>query len=106
MNRSNRIRGLDETTSHSTIDTSIIHDTLAVIANEVKQSSKTKMHFFKPSGLPRRLCLLMELLVEPSHPTIDLYIIHDRCHTATVIPAKAGIQTINEAPTKWDNTSN
>ena len=28
-----------------TIDTSIIHDTLAVIANEVKQSSKTKMHF-------------------------------------------------------------
>ena len=39
------------------IDTSIIHDTLAVIANEVKQSSKTKMHFFKPSGLPRRLRL-------------------------------------------------
>jgi hypothetical protein len=29
----------------SSIDTSIIHDTLAVIANEVKQSSKTKMHF-------------------------------------------------------------
>ena len=27
------------------IDASIIHDTLAVIANEVKQSSKTKMHF-------------------------------------------------------------
>ena len=27
------------------IDTSIIHDTLAVIANEVKQSSKIKMHF-------------------------------------------------------------
>jgi hypothetical protein len=27
-----------------TVDTSIIHDTLAVIANEVKQSSKTKMH--------------------------------------------------------------
>jgi hypothetical protein len=26
----------------------MIHDTLAVIANEVKQSSKTKMHFFKP----------------------------------------------------------
>ncbi len=61
------------------IDTSIIHDTLAVIANEVKQSSKTRMHFFKPSGLPRRLRLLamtkhsglprrfhllMELLVE------------------------------------------
>jgi len=44
------------------IDTSIIHDTLAVIANEVKQSSKTKMHFFKPSGLPRRLRLLMKLL--------------------------------------------
>ncbi|MHB1238466.1 MAG: hypothetical protein ACYCY7_12985, partial [Gallionella sp.] len=41
-----------------------IHDTHAVIANEVKQSSKTKMHFFKPSGLPRRLRLLMELLVE------------------------------------------
>ncbi|MHB1238800.1 MAG: hypothetical protein ACYCY7_14680 [Gallionella sp.] len=37
------------------IDASIIHDNLAVIANEVKQSSKTKMHFFKPSGLPRRL---------------------------------------------------
>jgi hypothetical protein len=34
----------------------------AVIANEVKQSSKTKMHFSKPSGLPRRLCLLMKLL--------------------------------------------
>ena len=46
------------------VDTSIIHDTVAVIANEVKQSSKTKMHFFKPSGLPRRLRLLMELLVE------------------------------------------
>ena len=27
------------------IDASIIHDTLAIIANEVKQSSKTKMHF-------------------------------------------------------------
>ncbi|KXS33583.1 MAG: hypothetical protein AWT59_0303 [Candidatus Gallionella acididurans] len=27
------------------IDTSIIHDTLAVIANEVKQSSKSKMLF-------------------------------------------------------------
>ena len=27
------------------IDTSIIHDTLAVIANEVKQSSESKMHF-------------------------------------------------------------
>jgi hypothetical protein len=40
------------------IDTSIIHDTVAVIANEVKQPSKTKMHFFKPSGLPRRLRLL------------------------------------------------
>ena len=39
-----------------------IHDTLVVIANEVKQSSKTKMHFFKLSGLPRRLRLLMELL--------------------------------------------
>jgi hypothetical protein len=52
------VAGYDETTSHSTIDTSIIHDTLAVIANEVKQSSKTKMHFFKPSGLPRRLRLL------------------------------------------------
>jgi hypothetical protein len=37
------------------IDISIIHDTLAVIANEVKQSSKTKMHFLKPSGLSRRL---------------------------------------------------
>ena len=47
-----------------TIDASIIHDALAVIANEVKQSSKTKMHFFKPSGLPRRLRLLMKLLVE------------------------------------------
>ncbi|MHB1236498.1 MAG: hypothetical protein ACYCY7_02935 [Gallionella sp.] len=44
------------------IDASIIRDTLAVIANEVKQSSKTKMHFFNPSGLPRRLRLLMELL--------------------------------------------
>ncbi|MHB1238622.1 MAG: hypothetical protein ACYCY7_13780, partial [Gallionella sp.] len=50
--------------SQLTIDTSIIHDILAVIANEVKQSSKTKMHFFKPSGLPRRLRLLMKLLVE------------------------------------------
>jgi hypothetical protein len=40
------------------IDASIIHDTVAVIANEVKQSSKTKMYFFKPSGLPRRLHLL------------------------------------------------
>ncbi len=27
------------------IDASIIHDIVAVIANEVKQSSKTKMHF-------------------------------------------------------------
>ncbi len=27
------------------MDTSIIHDTLVVIANEVKQSSKSKMHF-------------------------------------------------------------
>ncbi|KXS30697.1 MAG: hypothetical protein AWT59_3181, partial [Candidatus Gallionella acididurans] len=49
---------------HYIIDTFIIHDTLAVIANEVKQSSKTKMHFLKPSGLPRRLRLLMKLLVE------------------------------------------
>ncbi|MHB1238576.1 MAG: hypothetical protein ACYCY7_13550 [Gallionella sp.] len=40
------------------MDTSIIHGTLVVIANEVKQSSKIKMHFFKPSGLPRRLRLL------------------------------------------------
>ncbi|KXS30595.1 MAG: hypothetical protein AWT59_3283 [Candidatus Gallionella acididurans] len=48
--------------SQLTIDTSIIHDTLAVIANEVKQSSKNKMHFFEPSGLPRRLRLLMKLL--------------------------------------------
>ena len=38
--------------------------------------------------------------------TIDLYVIHDRYNIAAVIPAKAGIQTINEAPTKWDNTSN
>ena len=30
--------------------------------------------------------------------TIDLYVIHDRYHTAAVIPAKAGIQTINECP--------
>jgi hypothetical protein len=30
---------------HAIIDTSIIHDTLAVIAIEVKQSSKTKRHF-------------------------------------------------------------
>jgi hypothetical protein len=30
----------------------------AVIANEVKQSSKKKMHLFKSSGLPRRLRLL------------------------------------------------
>jgi hypothetical protein len=29
------------------IDTSIIHGALAVIANEVKQSSKTTMHLFK-----------------------------------------------------------
>ena len=36
------------------IDTSIIHDTLAVIANEVKQSSKTKMHFVKPPF--RKMC--------------------------------------------------
>ncbi|KXS32998.1 MAG: hypothetical protein AWT59_0841 [Candidatus Gallionella acididurans] len=28
------------------IDASIIHGTPVVIANEVKQSSKTKMHFF------------------------------------------------------------
>jgi hypothetical protein len=27
---------------------------------------------------------------------IDLYLIHDRQHTAAVIPAQAGIQTINE----------
>ncbi|MHB1236310.1 MAG: hypothetical protein ACYCY7_01995 [Gallionella sp.] len=27
------------------IDASITHNTIAVIANEVKQSSKTKMHF-------------------------------------------------------------
>ena len=37
---------------------------------------------------------------------IDLYVIHDRYHTVAVIPAKAGIQTINECPTKWGNTSN
>jgi hypothetical protein len=30
----------------------------AVIANKVKQSSKTKMHLFKPPGLPRQLRLL------------------------------------------------
>jgi hypothetical protein len=30
---------------HAIIDTSIIHDTLAVIANEVKQTSRTKMYF-------------------------------------------------------------
>ena len=29
---------------------------------------------------------------------IDLYLIHDRYHTVAVIPAKAGIQTINELP--------
>jgi hypothetical protein len=30
--------------------------------------------------------------------TIDFYVIYDRCHTVAVIPAKAGIQTINECP--------
>ena len=33
------------TTVSEFIDTSITHDTPAVIANEVKQSSRTKMHF-------------------------------------------------------------
>ena len=40
------------------IEISIIHYLHAVIANEVKQSSRTKIHLFQPSGLPRRLCLL------------------------------------------------
>ena len=47
----------------------------------------------------RAFCFLQFLI-------IDLYVIHDRYNIAAVIPAKAGIQTINEAPTKWDNTSN
>jgi hypothetical protein len=43
-----------------------------VIANEVKQSSKTKWHLFKPSGLPRRLRLLIELLIKTtSHLTVS-----------------------------------
>jgi hypothetical protein len=53
------------------IDTSIIHDTFAVIANEVKQSSgflsglprrPCRLAMTGSSGLPRRLRLLMELL--------------------------------------------
>jgi hypothetical protein len=38
--------------------------------------------------------------------SIDLFIIHDRHKTVAVIPAQAGIQMIQKAPTKRGNTSN
>jgi hypothetical protein len=34
---------------------------------------------------------------------MDILIVHDAAYTTAVIPAQAGIQTINNAPTKWDN---
>ncbi|KXS33144.1 MAG: hypothetical protein AWT59_0701 [Candidatus Gallionella acididurans] len=82
------------------IDTSIIHGTLVVIANEVKQSSKTKMHFFKPSGLPRRLRLLMELLVErlaiplSNHKTVAKWLVISRQAGKSLVIAMTGVCAI------------
>jgi hypothetical protein len=92
------------------IDTSIIHDTLAVIANEVKQSSgflsglphrPRRLAMTGGSGLPRRLRLLMELLANrlvkqlaiplSNHKTVTKWLVISQQAGKPLIIAMTGI---------------